>query len=62
MVRNIFNEEVLRETVEYIHNNPCDKNWNLVRDRSDYPYSSACFYDRGVMPLIEIDDVRELLV
>jgi len=62
VARNIFDEEVLKETVEYIHNNPRNKSWNLVCDRADYPYSSACFYDRGVMPLIEIDDVREILV
>ena len=47
--------------MEYIHQNPIAKNWNLVSDRADYPYSSACFYDRDEIPIIEVDDVRDIL-
>lgn len=57
--KNIFTEEVLWQKMEYIHNNPIQERWRLVEDRADYPYSSACFYDRGVKPIIEIDDVRD---
>ena len=49
------------QKMEYTHNNPVDKQWHLVDDRADYLYSSACFYDRGVKPVIEVDDVRILL-
>ena len=61
-VENIFSPGVLIKKVEYTHNNPMNKGWNLVSDRADYRFSSACFYDRGQEPLIPVDDVRLLLV
>ena len=57
--KNVFSEEFLRQKVEYVHNNPVAKHWRLVGDRADYPYSSACFYDRGEPPIIDVDDIRE---
>jgi REP element-mobilizing transposase RayT len=60
LVKNIFSHEALEKVIEYIHSNPCNKNWSFVKDRADYKYSSACFYDKGKMPIIEIDDVEEL--
>ena len=59
--KNIFLEEFLREKMEYIHNNPINKNWRLVEERSEYPFSSARFYDGGKETIIAIDDVRGLL-
>lgn len=56
----IETEHVLLKLIEYIHNNPVNKKWRLVEERADYPYSSACFYDRGLEPMIPIDDVRKL--
>ena len=56
--KNVYSAEFLGEKLEYIHNNPVAKHWHLVGDRADYPYSSACFYDRGVVPVVEVDDVR----
>jgi REP element-mobilizing transposase RayT len=58
--RNVDSTEVLEEVLEYIHNNPINKNWNLVEDRADYLYSSACFYDLEKEPIIAIEDVREI--
>lgn len=58
--KNIFSLGVLEQKMEYTHSNPCNKNWHLVKDRADYKYSSACFYDNGVKPIIEVDDVRDL--
>ena len=58
--KNIFSEEFLREKMEYTHNNPINKNWRLVEERSEYPFSSARFYDKGEETIIAIDDVREL--
>ncbi len=60
--KNVYSVEFLREKVEYTHNNPINKRWNLVADRADYCYSSACFYDRGQEPIIPVDDVRPWLV
>jgi putative transposase len=53
-------ENVLIKLVDYVHNNPVNKKWKLVEKRSDYRYSSACFYDKGIMPIIPIDDIKEL--
>jgi len=60
--KNIYSVPFLREKLEYTHNNPIAKQWHLVEDRADYPYSSACFYDKGVVPIVEVDDVREWLL
>jgi REP element-mobilizing transposase RayT len=59
--KNVSSRAFLREKVEYVHNNPVAKAWHLAEDRADYAYSSACFYDRGEMPLVEVDDVRAWL-
>jgi REP element-mobilizing transposase RayT len=56
--KNVHSVDFLREKLEYIHNNPIDKQWRLASSRAEYPYSSACFYDRGEMPIIPVDDIR----
>ncbi len=35
------------QKLDYIHNNPIAKHWSLVKDPSDYKYSSAGFYKRN---------------
>jgi len=59
--KNIYTPEFLCEKAEYVHNNPVAKKWQLAERRDEYAYSSACFYDRGVEPIIAVDDVREWL-
>jgi len=59
--KNVFSAEFLRQKVEYIHNNPVQDHWRLVEARADYAYSSACFYDRGEKPMIEVDDLGRWL-
>jgi putative transposase len=59
--KNILSRKFLLQKMEYIHQNPVVKEWNLVEDRAEYKYSSACFYDEGKQPIIGIDDIRELL-
>ena len=59
--KNIYSEDVLQQKLEYIHNNPVDKEWSLCVDRADYLYSSACFYDRGEIPVVPVDDLRALM-
>ena len=61
LAKNIYSEAFLLQKMEYIHNNPVDKDWHLVEDRADYLYSSARFYDRGQKPVIEIDDIANVL-
>ena len=59
--KNIYTEKILIQKIEYIHQNPVAKEWNLVQDRAEYPYSSACYYDEGRQLVIEIDDIRDFL-
>lgn len=60
--KNIFSERFLLQKLEYIHNNPVEKDWCLHNNRSDYKLSTACFYDEGKDPVIQIDDLYEYLV
>ena len=57
--KNIYTQKVLLQKIEYIHQNPVVGGFGA--DRADYLYSSACFYDREEIPIIEIDDVRDFL-
>jgi putative transposase len=59
--KNVFSIEFLNQKIEYIYNNPVAKEWKLVDDRAEYRYSSACFYDRNITPIIEIDDIQDYL-
>jgi len=59
--KNIYSMDVLRQKMEYIHQNPVAKDWMLAEDRADYPYSSARYYDYGRKPVIEIKDINEWL-
>jgi len=59
--KNIYSPEFLREKLEYIHNNPVAKKWQLAANRAAYEFSSARFYDLGKPPIVSVDDVREWL-
>lgn len=60
--KNIYSTKFLSQKMEYIHSNPASKDWQLVNDRADYKYSSACFYDKGIAPIIPITDINEWLM
>jgi hypothetical protein len=59
--KNIYSEKFLIQKMEYIHQNPVTNELKLVQDRAEYLYSSACYYDEGQRPIIEIDDIRDFL-
>ena len=59
--KNIYSPALLREKLESIDNNPVAKKWPLAERRDAYAYSSACFYDCSVEPIMVVDDVRQLL-
>lgn len=60
--KNIVTENFLSQKMEYIHNNPVEMGWCSSEDRSDYQYSTACFYDLGKNPIIPIDDLYSFLM
>jgi REP element-mobilizing transposase RayT len=59
--KNIYSIDFLQQKLEYIHQNPVAKEWKLVKDRADYLYSSAGYYDYGRKPIIEISDINAWL-
>jgi REP element-mobilizing transposase RayT len=59
--KNIHSVGFLRQKLEYIHNNPLQKQDRTSMARADYPYTSALFYDRGLSAIIPLDDIREWL-
>ena len=42
------NREFIKQKLDYIHKNPVSKKWQLVTDFTEYPYSSASFYENGI--------------
>jgi hypothetical protein len=60
--KKISSVETLRHKMEIMHQMPMSKDWNLAEDRAIYPYSSACYYDRGKMPIIPVSDIDEWLM
>lgn len=60
--KNIYSMKFLQQKMDYIHQNPIAKEWKLAKDRADYHYSSAGFYDYGRKPIIEITDLNEWLM
>lgn len=45
---DLWSEKVFVQKMEYIHNNPLQDKWQLVKYPEDYRYSSARFYETGV--------------
>ncbi|HZG71957.1 MAG TPA: hypothetical protein VEY51_10535 [Chondromyces sp.] len=45
---DLFTEEVLRQKLNYIHNNPLQPKWKLSATPEAYYYSSAAFYETGI--------------
>ena len=55
----LFREKTIFQKLNYIHNNPLQEHWNLVKNPSDYLYSSARFYETGVKNFPFLYDYRD---
>lgn len=58
--KEIINEEMLLQKLDYLHHNPVSGKWNLAEDFTDYLHSSAKFYETGVQGIYNVthyDDV-----
>jgi putative transposase len=58
-IREIASRGELVSALARIHNKPTAPEWRLAPKRSDYIYSSACFYDLGREPIIPVLDARK---
>ncbi|MEP0984866.1 hypothetical protein [Ekhidna sp.] len=47
MAIELYSPDVMYQKLDYIHENPLAKDWNLAMEPSDYKYSSASFYEFG---------------
>jgi putative transposase len=45
---NLYNEAILVQKLNYLHNNPLQPHWNLVDSSWGYKYSSASFYETSI--------------
>jgi len=57
--KECYSEEFIFQKLSYIHHNPVSKKWNPVTDFTDYAYSSASLYERGIKNyenLVHIND------
>jgi len=55
--------EFINQKLDYIHDNPCSKKWNLCASPVEYPYSSARFYitsEQGVYPVTNIMEMEDV--
>lgn len=55
----LYTREVAYQKLDYIHNNPLAEHWQLVKEPSDYKYSTARFYEQGVKEFLFIKDIRD---
>jgi putative transposase len=60
--RDVFSIKFLQQKMDYIHHNPCQPQWKLVKSPEEYLWSTARFYLDGKPCVIPVDDVREFLV
>ncbi|MGK7391058.1 MAG: transposase [Candidatus Cyclobacteriaceae bacterium M2_1C_046] len=55
----MYSKEIVEQKLDYIHLNPLQEHWNLVKSPEEYYFSSAAFYeaDRNNFPFLT--DYRE---
>jgi putative transposase len=52
---------LLEVKLDYIHNNPIQSHWNLAKKPSDYSYSSAMFYEKGMQNNILVEHYMDFV-
>jgi putative transposase len=52
--------EKVFQKIEYIHNNPLQEKWNLVKEPEDYKWSSAKFYETGIDDFFFLTNITEV--
>lgn len=63
--KECFSTKFTLQKLDYIHHNPVSKKWQLVNDFTDYEYSSASFYEKGIKryeKLIPLNDALNNLI
>ena len=55
----LYSKDVIIQKLNYIHNNPLAKHWQLAVEPSGYKYSSARYYELGIKDFDFIKDIRD---
>ncbi|MBX2957157.1 MAG: hypothetical protein KF846_13425 [Cyclobacteriaceae bacterium] len=58
--RKCLSEKMVWQKLDYIHRNPVSGKWSLVTDFTQYPHSSAGFYELGIASNVEIVHYKDL--
>ena len=58
--KQCFTEGMIEQKLEYIHHNPVKGKWRLVDDFTEYPYSSAGFYELDRVGIVDIRHYKDL--
>ncbi|MEO7991211.1 MAG: hypothetical protein ABI663_16795 [Chryseolinea sp.] len=53
-------QKLIEQKLDYIHENPCRGNWELVKQPEDYVHSSAGYYATGKQDRYEVTSYMEL--
>ncbi|HUR67256.1 MAG TPA: hypothetical protein VMZ03_12980 [Chitinophagaceae bacterium] len=53
----LFTKKVAIQKLKYIHNNPMAGKWKLAKDRCDYKYSSARYYELNEKSFLFLKDM-----
>ena len=61
-VKECRTEKFTLQKLNYMHYNPCVKRWRLCKHITDYPHSSAAFYEQGIRTNDLVKDYRTFLV
>ena len=56
---HIYSKDVAFQKLNYIHNNPLSKHWQLVKDPCQYIYSTCNYYETDNITYTFIKDLRD---
>ena len=61
-IKQCRTEKFVLQKLNYIHNNPCNGKWDLVKEPHHYLHSSASFYFNGKEGIYPVKDYRGFLL
>ena len=59
--KECYTKDFIYQKLNYIHHNPVSGKWKLVADFTEYEYSSASFYEKGIKKYAGIVHINEVL-
>ena len=55
-----YTQKFILQKINYIHSNPCSKKWMLADDITQYPHSSAKYYETGEQSIYPVTSWMQL--